>query len=119
MSKLVAHRNNAKMPPSTHKFKRNSFSITQYRKHGLLRNNICSCKDSTYEKSDSNAIIGKDGALVSGHKCQNCHNTIYKCQSCATIRNFYKDRKATHRHLREHHQVMHNEENAREGNDAE
>ena len=119
MSKLLTTKNCDKIPPSMHKIKHNSFNIASYGKHGILRNKSCSCSDLTYEKSNSNSIIGKDGALVCGHNCNKCDNTIYKCLSWATIRNTHKDRKAARRHFRECYQTMTENVNAIEGNDIE
>ena len=119
MSKQLGSKNCDKIPPSMHKIKHNSFNIASYGKHGLLRNKSCNCLDSTHAKSNSNSIIGKDGAIVCGYNCNKCNNTIYKCLSCATIRNMHNDRKAARRHLREHHQTINENVIAIDGNDIE
>ena len=51
--------------------------------------------------------------------CNKCNKTIYQCQSCATLRNFCKDRKAARRHLRECHKLRNKNNNAIKGNDIE
>ena len=117
--KLLTTKNYDKILPSIYKIKYSSFNIASYGKHGILRNKSCSCSDSTYEKSNSNSIIGKDRALVCEYNCNKCNNTIYKCLSCATIRNICKDWKAARRHLREYYQTIIENVNTIEGNNIE
>ena len=119
MSKLLTTKNCDKIPPSMHKIKHNSFNIASCGKYGLLRNKSCNCLDSTHAKSNSNSIIRKDGAIACGYICNKCNKTIYKCLSCATIRNTHNNRAASRRHLREHHQTTNENVIAVDGNDIE
>ena len=90
-------KNSNKILPSMHESRNNSCSMSSYGKHGLLRNKNCVCLDSIHAKSNFN-----DGAIVCPF---DCNKTIYKCQSCATLRNFCKDYKAARWYLREHHEL--------------
>ena len=119
MSKQLFSKNLNKMPPSMHKSTYNLYNISSYGKHGYLRTKNCACLNSTYAKSNANALKGKDGAIINPLICNKCSNIIYQCQTCGTLRNICTELKAAKRHLRDYHKLENNTVNAIEGNDIE
>ena len=119
MSKQLSIKNQKKILPSVHKVNANSRIIKLSGKYGSLKTKSCTCTDSSYVKSNLNTLLGNDGAVIHAYTCNECLDVTYKCQTCSTERNTCKDRKAAKRHLRDHHQVTIENENAMKGNEIE
>ena len=119
MSKQLSIKNQKKILPSAHKVNANSRIIKLSGKCGSLKTKSCTCADSSCVKSNLKTLLGNDGAVMHGCTCNKCLDVACKCQTCSTERNTCKDRKAAKTHLREHHQVTIENENAMKGNEIE